>query len=172
MASKKMIEKELSHIKKQLELLSAERGQKNELFKKKMKEDETSSNLLTMLKFMMDENRKTTMLLKSMSETITQLTDELTTDSYPEEQPLQKIEEVPLSEIDASIIQFIQVKGMACAEDIKNAMSYKGLNAASARLNNLFKRGILQRYQLGHKVYYKYDAGKTTNTLIISPHIR
>ena len=66
----------------------------------------------------------------------------------------------------------IQVKGMACAEDIKNAMSYKGLNAASARLNNLFKRGILQRYQLGHKVYYKYDAGKTTNTLIISPHIR
>jgi hypothetical protein len=58
---------------------------------------------------------------------------------------------------------------MACAEDIKKHMSYKGKNAASARLNRLFKEGLLDRYQLGHKVYYKYDAGKTTKTLIVSP---
>jgi len=58
---------------------------------------------------------------------------------------------------------------MACAEDIKREMNYRGRNAASARLNRLHKQGLLDRYQLGHKVYYKYDAGKTTNTLIVSP---
>ena len=58
---------------------------------------------------------------------------------------------------------------IACSEDIQKRMNYKGRNAASARLNKLYKQGLLERYQLGHKVYYKYNAGKATNPLIISP---
>ena len=58
---------------------------------------------------------------------------------------------------------------MVCADEVKTLMGYKGRNAACTRLNKLYKDGLLDRYQLGHKVYYKYDAGKTTNTLIISP---
>ncbi len=30
---------------------------------------------------------------------------------------------------------------MACADDIKKQMSYRGRNAASARLNRLYKQG-------------------------------
>ena len=48
-------------------------------------------------------------------------------------------------------------------------MSYKGRNAASARLNKLYRIGLLERFQLGHKVYYKFDAGKMASTLIVSP---
>lgn len=66
-------------------------------------------------------------------------------------------------------MQIIQISGMSCADDIKKQMSYRGRNAASARLNRLYKIGLLERYQLGHKVYYKYDAGKTADTLIVSP---
>jgi predicted transcriptional regulator of viral defense system len=78
---------------------------------------------------------------------------------------------VPLSDIDAKIINFVQVQhnGMVCADEVREFMGYKGNNAACARLNKLYKDGLLDRFQLGHKVYYKFDAGKTTNTLIISP---
>jgi len=58
---------------------------------------------------------------------------------------------------------------MACADDVKAGMNYRGRNAASARLNKLYKMGLIDRLQLGHKVFYKFDAGKTTKILIVSP---
>ena len=58
---------------------------------------------------------------------------------------------------------------MLCADDIKEKLHYKGRNAACTRLNRLHKAGLLERHQLGHKVYYKYDAGKATKLLILSP---
>ena len=76
---------------------------------------------------------------------------------------------MPISELDAKILQHIQIKGMSCADDIKKQMNYRGRNAASARLNRMYKQGLLERHQLGHKVYYKYDAGKAAKTLIVSP---
>ncbi len=167
MTSRKALEKELFDIRKQLDQLASQNEAGSELLSKNSKADETSANLLSLLKFMIDENRKTTMLLKSMSDTMSQLTSEFVVEQ-DEEEPM-KIEELPISGLDASIIQFIQVKGLACADDIKGIMNYRGRNAASARLNNLFKRGVLHRYQLGHKVYYKFDAGNATNTLIVSP---
>ena len=77
--------------------------------------------------------------------------------------------EVPLSLLDAKILDFVQTHTMICADDLMKAMNYRGRNAACARLNRLYREGLLERYQLGHKVFYKFDAGKTTNTLIISP---
>ena len=77
--------------------------------------------------------------------------------------------EVPISWLDAEILKNVQVLGMACADDIKKRMNYKGRNAASVRLNRLYRQGVLDRYQLGRKVYYKYDAGKASDTLIVSP---
>lgn len=81
--------------------------------------------------------------------------------------------EIPLAEADAKIISYIQIREMVCADDVKSLMNYRGRNAASARLNNLYRLygGILlKRFQIGHKVYYKYAAGKSTkNILIVSP---
>ncbi|MGC8537400.1 MAG: hypothetical protein ACP5MZ_00220 [Candidatus Micrarchaeia archaeon] len=177
MGQKKPIEKELLKIKEEIQKIADARAHDIEQLKEKSKDEENSSNMLLLLKYMMDENKKTTMLLKNISDNISALTtDAEQGQEVPAEQAYMpgmqqpaRYEEIPLSGLDSKIIEYVQVKGMACADDIKALMSYKGRNAASSRLNSLYKRGILQRYQLGHKVYYKYDAGKTTTTLIISP---
>lgn len=79
--------------------------------------------------------------------------------------------ELALSALDRKVLEFVQSSpsAMVCAEDLMKHMNYKGKNAACARLMRLCKEGLLDRVQLGHRVYYKFDAGKTTNTLIISP---
>ncbi len=177
MGQKKPIEKELLKIKEEIQKIADARAHDIEQLKEKSKGEENSSNMLLLLKYMMDENKKTTMLLKSISDNISALTADAEQSQEAPAEPVYmpgmqqpaRYEEIPLSGLDSKIIEYIQIKGMACADDIKALMSYKGRNAASSRLNGLYKRGILQRYQLGHKVYYKYDAGKTTTTLIISP---
>lgn len=175
MRSRKNIEKELHNMKEQLNQLSTKNMEVKEVVQEKAKSDETGSNLITLLKYMMDENRKTTMLLKTMQDQLNALIDagyyeqEGSDTTYPQENKLAKTQ--PISGLDAQIIQIIQrAHGeMACADDIKKNMNYKGRNAASARLNRLYRIGLLERLQLGHKVYYKFDAGKMTNTLIVSP---
>ncbi len=146
-----------------------------ELLTEKAKSDEIGSNLLSLFKYMMDENKKTNMVLKGMHDKLEHMESELHAD-YSGQEDQEHLQEnnrfakvQPVSGLDARIMQIIQVSGMACADDIRKQMSYRGRNAASARLNRLYKIGLLERYQLGHKVYYKYDAGKTTNTLIVSP---
>jgi len=59
-----------------------------------------------------------------------------------------------LPDVDEEIIAFISLRGSVCAEDIQKAMSYKGRNAASARLNRLYERGLLEKRQVGRKVVY------------------
>jgi len=136
-----------------------------------------SSKLFTMLKLQIDENRRTTLLLSNILQAVTRLEGELG-EAYESEDLAQDgarqglpTREIPLSEKDVQIVHLIQLApdGMACADDIRQRMSYRGRNAASARLSRLCKLGVLIRYQLGHKVYYNYDAGKTTNTLIVTP---
>ena len=174
MASKKSIDDELISIRKQLETIAEKSEQTKAALAEGSKSGDTNSNMFALLKYMIDENRKTTILLKGIFSNLENLSSELRQEGYEdaEQQPRQEehmLKEVPLSEIDTGIIQLIQVKGMACADDIKSRLGYRGRNAASARLNNLYRLGILKRYQIGHKVYYKYDAGKATDTLIVSP---
>ncbi|MEM3841297.1 MAG: hypothetical protein QXN59_01210 [Candidatus Micrarchaeaceae archaeon] len=175
MASKKSIDKELLNIKQQLQSIAEKSEQAKAAIIENAKSNDSNSNMFALLKYMIDENKKTTMLLKGIFSNLENLSSELHQGDYEEEpqaqrqEDRQQLKEIALSEIDTAIIQLIQVKGMACADDIKSKFGYSGRNGASARLNNLYKLGILKRYQIGHKVYYKYDAGKATDTLIISP---
>ncbi len=59
-----------------------------------------------------------------------------------------------LSDADEKIVELAQERGMITAEDVKEALGYKGLNAASARLNRLYKMGVLTKIRKGRKVYY------------------
>ncbi len=72
---------------------------------------------------------------------------------------------------DKRILEFIQMQphAMAAAEDVRKFMNYKGRNAACARLCRLEEHGHLDKVRVGRKIYYKIDAGKTTNKLIIAP---
>jgi hypothetical protein len=59
-----------------------------------------------------------------------------------------------LPETDERIVQFIRKRGRACAEEIRDALRYRGTNAASARMSKLFEKGVLEKEQVGRKVYY------------------
>jgi hypothetical protein len=59
-----------------------------------------------------------------------------------------------LPEVDEQIMAFILEKGRCAAEDIRAKFSYKGKNAACARLNRLCDMGLLQKRQAGKKVYF------------------
>jgi hypothetical protein len=128
----------------------------------------------------MEESKTTKLILQQMHQKLSKIDADLTgIDEMPAEEQVQDqpsyqagagARVVPLSGLDRKLMQYLQIKEMACAEDVQKEMGYKGKNAACARLNKLYRMGIIERYQLGHRVYYKYDAGKATqNTLLISP---
>ncbi len=60
-----------------------------------------------------------------------------------------------LPSVDQKIIDFIAKKDAVCAKDVKKEFKYKGVNAASARLNRLCSKGLLVKQQVGRKVYFK-----------------
>ncbi len=184
MRSRKEIENEIVRLKKQLSDLSAKSTEISNMTDSASAQSgkDTSQQMFLLLKYMIEENKKTTILLRHISDSINRLEDSLDESYYEEESagPIvqarmqkgpQYVKEIVLSDTDAKILQYIQMShnSMACADEIKAKMSYKGRNAASARLNRLYRLGIIDRYQLGHKVYYKFDAGKATKTLIVSP---
>lgn len=172
MRTKKELETELQKLKAQVATISGKATKERELLLEKAKAEDTSSGLFALAKYMIDENKRTTMILKGITETLSRLEEGIEY-GYPvdpmEQQAQPERQTVLVSGLDSRILQFIQIKGMACADDIMRHMNYKGRNAASARLNRLLRQGLLERHQLGHKVYYKLDAGKATNTLIVSP---
>lgn len=177
MRSRKTIENALIEIQKNIANIREKTDKEKELLAEKERSEETSSNLFSLIKYMVDENKRTTMLLKSISDNMARLESGIRDNSYYEEEEVEDqrqnvvrgAREIPVSWLDAEILKNIQVLGMACADDIKKSMNYKGRNAASMRLNRLYRLGILDRYQLGRKVYYKYDAGKAADALIVSP---
>ncbi|MDE1762294.1 MAG: hypothetical protein KGH59_02530 [Candidatus Micrarchaeota archaeon] len=137
--------------------------------------EEGSGLSSVIVKYLFEEREKTNKTLRAISERLRKLEEDLSTmdESEPQEMEfapeMPSKKQIPLSRLDAQILTIAQQKELVCADDIKTDMNYKGRNAACARLNRLYRAGLLDRFQLGHKVYFKYDAGKTTNTLIISP---
>lgn len=172
--SRKEIEREIESLKSQMTGLTSNNANMTETLKENAKVDENPTGISTLIKYVVDQNHQLVLIMKEMQDRLRRLESDLNAEYYeqedqdlPQENKLARVQ--PISGLDAQIMQIIQVRGLACADDVKKNMNYKGRNAASARLNRLYKLGFLERYQLGHKVFYKYDAGKTTNTLIVSP---
>ena len=59
-----------------------------------------------------------------------------------------------LPETDQRILDIVEQRGMASAEQVMDALHYKGKNAASQRLNKLFREGHLRKVRSGRKVLY------------------
>lgn len=70
---------------------------------------------------------------------------------------LQKAAEkkIPLTTMDEQILEFVKEKNNICAEDVQKRFDYKGKNAASTRLNNLYRKGFLKKKLINKKVYYQ-----------------
>lgn len=176
MRSKNELKNELLSIKKELDVLKVKEDELKLLMNEKTKADDTNSSLFTLLKYMMEESKTTKLILQQLANQISEIhadttgLGDLQVEELQDQPSISGARVVPISELDKRILQYIQAKDMACADDIRKMMNYKGRNAASARLNRLHKAGLIERHQLGHKVYYKYDAGNATqNTLILSP---
>lgn len=79
-------------------------------------------------------------------------TNELLNKIYSELRKSSTIED--LSDQDEKILELIRERGAVTAEDVKEALGYRGLNGASARLNKLHRMGYLQKIRRGKKVYF------------------
>jgi len=97
---------------------------------------------------LLEERENTNRILKNLLAKIDQL-EKRQVAAVPEE-----IGEPLLPEVDSKIIEFVQETGKVTAEDVRNKFNYKGKNAASARLNRLYEIGLLQKKQVGKKVYF------------------
>lgn len=159
--------KRTEQLEKELQTL------KNEISQLQNRKETVSaeSTVSSLMRQLVEERERSNKLLTEITEKIGKMEKEI--DERYEEEPAPEYDilnrEVALSGLDARILDFVQSRGMICADDLMEFMGYKGRNAACSRLNKLHKQGIVERYQLGHKVFYKFDAGKATNTLIISP---
>lgn len=65
-----------------------------------------------------------------------------------------------LTVTDRQILNFVKEKGIVCAEDVQNVFKYKGKNAASARLNILYRKNMLEKIVRDRKVYYQIPNDK------------
>ena len=103
-----------------------------------------------------DERRASNQLLESINDKFDKIMFSLKTQNINNEHVLQnpqsKFEILP--EQDQAIVRLIDEKGSATATEVRNLMSYRGLNAASQRLNKLYKEGYLKKVQSGKKVLY------------------
>ena len=77
MRSRKELETELKSIKSQISGIQENDKLAKDLLEGKVKADETSSNLLMIIRLIMDENKKNTMLLKGISESVGRLESEM-----------------------------------------------------------------------------------------------
>jgi hypothetical protein len=158
---KDQIEDEILRLKEEIKALS-EKGTR-------MMPEESSQSLSSVIKYFTDERERTNRALSNITGKVMEL-EKIIREKEEIVAPQEDIAyEIPMSSLDANILDFVKGKGMACADDVKTLMNYKGRNAACSRLKKLEKDGFLEKFQLGHKVYYRYYAGKTTKTLIISP---
>ena len=82
---------------------------------------------------------------------------------------LQPSPKEELTELDKNILEFIRKMEIVDAEDIRRYFNYKGKNAASARLNHLYKLGYLLKIREGKKVKYKLVGDLQNNSAISSP---
>ncbi len=70
----------------------------------------------------------------------------------PTPQPLPATQILP--EQDQMIMHLVATRGQISAEEVRAELGYRGSNAASQRLNKLFKDGHLRKVQSGRKVLY------------------
>ncbi len=179
MRTRKDLMGDMHLLKKELSTLKNKEAEMEAFIKEQSKTDETSSNLLTLLKYMIDENKATRQLLKHIADSVERLEMDMGDLEYQSDELVVAEQQQPaaakpilgLSEKERKIIQFIQGRKdeIACADDVKAFMNYRGRSGVCTRLKKFEMMGLLKRIQIGKRVYYKYDAGKATDVLIVSP---
>lgn len=61
---------------------------------------------------------------------------------------------IDISDRDQEILEFVRSHKKVCADDVQDHFKYRGRNAASARLNKLFRDNVVDKIYAGRNVYY------------------
>ncbi len=108
---------------------------------------------VAMLLFKLAQEREATnKILNDINEKYDKIMLELKTGSPSEVKEENSF--VLLAEQDKKIMDLISEKNAVTASEVQSKLDYKGVNAASQRLNKLFKEGYLKKAQSGKKVLY------------------
>ena len=106
-----------------------------------------------LLSKLIEERENTNRLLKTLIQKIERIENGVTANEG-------KGSEEMLPEIDAGIMAFIRERERVTAEDVRLKFNYKGANAASARLNRLYSLGIVNKAQIGKKMFFFLHGAK------------
>ena len=123
---------------------SAEREEKHESVYHEKRDDENSIHLALAIYELAKQIEDNNRLIKTLIQKVELL----------ELKSRNVSNDIALSEIDKKIIEVIKERERITAEELKEMFNYKGKNAASARLNNLCKIGLLKKMHGGKKVYF------------------
>ncbi|MBN2067738.1 MAG: hypothetical protein JW744_04685 [Candidatus Diapherotrites archaeon] len=153
--------KELSDILNSQELIKKISPKFNELSLDIQEVSKYSKNpifLATLLFKLAEEREKTNKMLADIFDKFDSIMLNLKTGQTPfakESMPVQENKhDVSLAEQDQIIMHLARANGQVTADLVKAELGYKGKNAASQRLNRLFKDGHLRKTQAGRKVLY------------------
>ena len=98
---------------------------------------------------LLEERENTNRLLRNILQKLEQLEAKMA-GGMP-----MRAEEAPLlPEIDDQILRFVKESGKVTAEDVRAKFKSRGKNAASARLNRLYELNLLQKQQVGKRVFF------------------
>ena len=109
-----------------------------------------------MLHKLTEERQSTNLLFKNLLEKIESLEAKITLlESRISTPPRVEPQSTNLSQTDEKIIDFVKTRGKASAVEVQKQFGYKGRNAASSRLNSLFKQKMLEKTYAGKTVFFK-----------------
>lgn len=104
----------------------------------------------SLLQALHEERASTNLLLKEINAKLDRIESRLSTQENASNAASQPI----VADVDQDILDFVAEVRKVTAQDVQEKFDYKGKNAASARLNSLFRLGLLQKQQAGKKVYF------------------
>ncbi len=108
-----------------------------------------------MLNRLSEERRSTNLLLKEIHEKLERITSRLgALEENRGNSPKEAIREIFLSDVDERMVAFVKSKGRANAEEVQKEFGYKNRNAASARLNALWKQGVMTKKLAGRTAFF------------------
>ncbi|OIO27224.1 hypothetical protein AUJ14_00100 [Candidatus Micrarchaeota archaeon CG1_02_55_22] len=106
----------------------------------------------TMLNKLSEERSSTNLLLKDIQAKLESMETKI---ARIEERLSQAPEtEKNVSDVDEKLLGFVRANERVCAQQVQGEFGYKNRNAASSRLNALWKQGILQKTHKGKTVYF------------------
>jgi len=94
---------------------------------------------------LLEERENTNRILKNILSKLEKLEGKGVQETRPE---------ILLSDIDEEILTFVKGQQKTTSEEVRKRFNYKGKNAASARLNRLFELGLVNKKQVGKKVFF------------------